>query len=122
MEVSLESGVAVSVSPAEHETAKKFITNQFDGGHIRHQRELWCWKLPRPPQALLVSPSRGRSCANCTNAAISFKGFDMSAELLEVFVIIIVVTLIVGEETLVGCHRSHDTLGLGIVGAVKTLN
>ena len=32
-EVSLESGVAVSVSPAEHETAKEFVTNRFDGGH-----------------------------------------------------------------------------------------
>ena len=33
VEVSLESGVAVSVSPAEHETAKEFVRNHFDGGH-----------------------------------------------------------------------------------------
>ena len=33
MEVSLESSVAVSVSPTEHETSEEFITNHFDGGH-----------------------------------------------------------------------------------------
>ena len=46
----------------------------------------------------------------------------MSAELLEIFVVIIAIALIVGEETLVRRHRSHDTLGLGVVGAAQTLN
>jgi hypothetical protein len=46
----------------------------------------------------------------------------MSAELLEIFVVIIPIALIVGEETLVQRHRSHDTLGLGVVGATQTLN
>ncbi len=46
----------------------------------------------------------------------------MSTELLEVFVVIIAIALIVGEEMLVRCHRSHDTLGLGVLGAAKTLN
>ena len=46
----------------------------------------------------------------------------MSTELLEVFVVIIAIALIVGEEMLVRCHRSHDTLGLGVLGAAQTLN
>ena len=39
----------------------------------------------------------------------------MSAELLEVFVIVITITLVVGKEMLVRCHRGHDALDLCII-------
>ena len=33
MEVSLESSVAVSVSPTEHETSEEYVTDHFNGSH-----------------------------------------------------------------------------------------
>ena len=48
----------------------------------------------------------------------------MSAEFLEVFVIVITITLVLGKEMLVRRHRGHDALGLGfgVIRAAETLN
>jgi hypothetical protein len=52
---------------------------------------------------------------NCTNYAISLKGFDICAELLIVFVVVIAISLVVCEQTLVGGNCGHNALNFSIV-------
>jgi hypothetical protein len=92
----------VPVGATEHETAKKFITDQFDGSHtFGISGSSGAGNYPGRRKLFEFRRQEGRSNANCTNASICLEGFNMSAELLEVFVIVITILLVVGKETLV---------------------
>ena len=84
MKVSLESYVAVPVGSTEHETAKKFIMNQFDGGHMFGIRGSSGapGNFPGCRKLFEFCSQEGRSNADCTDASIRLEGFYLGCQLL----------------------------------------
>jgi hypothetical protein len=75
------------------------------------------------PAGKLVEPhsQEGGNNSNCTYAAIDLGSFNMHVELLVVLVVVITISLVVGKERFVRCHRGHDALGIGVIGATETM-
>ena len=79
MKVSLECRVSVFVSATEHETAKKFIMNQFDSGHtFGINGSSGAGYFPCRHKFFEFCSQEGRSNADCTDTSICFEGFDIA--------------------------------------------
>ena len=101
-EVSLERCILVPVGTAEHQTSKKFITDQFNGLHaFGISGSSGSGNYPSRRKLFELCSHEGGCNSNCTNAPIGLKGSDMGAELLVVSVVVITILLVVGKETFV---------------------
>jgi hypothetical protein len=116
VEIRLQCRVAVFAGAAEHEAAQKFVTTLFDSQEMFGVSRIYCAGDGTSYREVLELCSKKCGCnPNCADPAIGLEGFGTCTELLLIFVVVIIISLVVCEQMLVGGNCGHDPLRFSIV-------